>query len=84
MRKGAAGSGPLILSSASSVTSTFADVTYLKSSRLPAEGFCFSVVVGVNLPQIVEKCKRELVFPQYLHNGNKNHTKFSPFTCAAD
>jgi hypothetical protein len=53
MRKGAAGYGQGILSSAIRVTSTFADVAYSKASD--SSGAFFIVVVD-NLSQTSEKC----------------------------
>ena len=55
MRKGAAGYGSCILSSAIRVTSTFADVAYSKASD-SSGAFCLLVVVD-NLPRFQRKIK---------------------------
>ena len=58
MRKGAAGYGLCILSSANRVTSTFADVAY---SKPPRNRGLFSFVVGDNLPQKKRESKTKYV-----------------------
>ena len=58
MRKGAAGYGLCILSSANRVTSTFADVAY---SKPPRNRGLFSFVVVDNLPQKNQERKTKYV-----------------------
>ena len=65
MRKGAAGYGEGILSSAIRVTSTFADVAYSKASGKPG---AFFVVVVDNLPQSIKLCKSKYVKLSPEHN----------------
>ena len=55
MRKGAAGSGLVNLSSANGIASTFADVAYSKASN--SLGAFFFVFVVDNLPQSFPQCK---------------------------
>ena len=59
MRKGAAGYGLCILSSANRVTSTFADVAYSKPPR--NRGLFSFVVVVDNLPQKIQESKTKYV-----------------------
>ena len=72
MRKGAAGYGRCILSSANRVTSTFADVAY---SKPPRNRGLFSFAVVDNLPQSIRICKTNMNTKQ---NIVENFKKQSP------